>query len=170
MERSIVREWLGEGERRRAILFSPNWSLRAKASQEKEKWNCENTSAGQWWQLMPLPPATCMTLGESFDFLYLCPHLQVKMMTRSVYFPESLRGMALFHAIPPWVFTRRPDDSASLRTASVLRSAAWTTMKHRLYELYSCHVLSDIPLQSSSDWHQHKRVPKQSYCWLTGSF
>lgn len=142
----------GEGGGGRAVLFSPNWSLRAKASQEKEKWTCENTSAGQWWQLMPLPPATRVTLGESFDFLDLCPHLQVKMMTRFVYFPVSLKDMALSHATPPWVFTHTPNDSASLRTASVLCSMARTTMRHRLSELYSYHVLPYIPLQSSSDW------------------
>lgn len=77
-----------------------------------------------------MPPATCVTLGESFDPLVSFSHLQMKMMARFIYVPVSLRDMALSHAISPRVFTHGPGGNASLRTASVLNSEVRTSMRH----------------------------------------
>lgn len=79
---------------------------------------------------MPLPPATCVTLGESFDPLVSVPHVQRKLIIRVIYFPFSLRDMSLSCAVSSWVFTQGYDGNTSLRTASVLSSKARTGTRH----------------------------------------
>lgn len=119
----------GERERGGAVLLSLNWSWRAKASQEERRWNGENARAGQWWQLMPLPPATRVTLSESFDPRVSFPHVQIKLMIRFIYFPFSFRNAALSCAVSPRVFTQGYECNTSLRTASVLSRKTRTSMR-----------------------------------------
>ena len=113
-----------------AVLFSLNWSWRAKASQEEGRWNSENARAGQQWQLMPLPPATHVTLCESFDPLFLFSRVQIKVVIRLIYFPSSLRDMALSCAVSPRVFTQTYDGNTGLRNVSVFSSKNRTSMGH----------------------------------------
>lgn len=80
---------------------------------------------------MPLPPATRVTLGESFDPLVSVPHVQRKLIIRVIYFPFPLRDMGVSRAVSPQVFTQGYDGNTSLRTASVLSSRARTGMRHR---------------------------------------